>query len=145
VNWYSSFYNPDSAGVVRLTPDATVAGGHEFVLDEIDMERKLIGATNSWGSSWGKNGRFYIPFDVMKRLLSEKGDVTVFMPITSPAPKPEPVVPTPLVVDPVTPDTPVAADPDDLALWNRTKAWARVSNTSNARAVKAWAATKGLT
>lgn len=139
VNWYSSFYYPDSNGIVTISNGATVEGGHEFVLDEIDMERQLIGATNSWGENWGKNGRFYIPFDVMKRLLSEKGDVTVFVPLSVPAP--EPVVPTP---SPEPSPTPVG-NADEI-LWEVVKSWVQIpkagTNKKVADALKTWHLTK---
>lgn len=90
VNWYSSFDSPDADGVVSLPRKATVRGGHEFVLTEIDADRELLGADNSWGLSYGLQGRFYIPFAVYERLLGEEGDATVFVPLTAPAPQPTP-------------------------------------------------------
>jgi len=53
-NWYSSFYRPTSEGELVITPDATVSGGHEIVIDEIDVENERYWITNSWGRSWGK-------------------------------------------------------------------------------------------
>jgi hypothetical protein len=90
VNWYSSFDSPDENGIVTLPRSATVRGGHEFVLTEIDADRELIGADNSWDLTWGLQGRFYIPFAVYERLLSEEGDATVFVPLDQPAPTPTP-------------------------------------------------------
>jgi hypothetical protein len=90
VNWYSSFDTPDENGIVTLPRKATVRGGHEFVLTEIDADRELIGADNSWDLTWGLQGRFYIPFAVYERLLSEEGDATVFVPLDQPAPQPIP-------------------------------------------------------
>jgi len=88
INWYESFDFPRPGGMVDL--DGNVLGGHEVVLDEISAELGLIGATNSWGSSWGNRGRFYIKFEDYERLLDEQGDVTVFTPLTEPAPIPVP-------------------------------------------------------
>lgn len=142
VNWYSSFYYPDNDGIVNFSEDARVEGGHEFILDEIDMERQLIGATNSWGTSFGKNGRFYLPFSVMRRLLAEKGDITVFTPLTAPAPTPivNPVVPSPLP----TPN-PVATDADS-DLWLAVKTWATKPQAGTSKkiadALKKWHLTK---
>jgi hypothetical protein len=88
VNWYEGMDEPDENGLVKIA--GQVRGGHEFVLDELDVENKLIGATNSWGESFGVNGRFYISWDDFEKLLSEDGDVTVFVPISQPAPTPTP-------------------------------------------------------
>jgi hypothetical protein len=99
VNWYSSFDSPAADGTITIGRKATVRGGHEFVLDELDVERKRIGFTNSWGESWGADGRAYISWADFERLLSEDGDVTVFTPANAPAPTPTP--PTPAPADPL--------------------------------------------
>lgn len=130
VPWYESFFDPDANGIINLGPKAKVAGGHEFVLDELDVERQLIGATNSWGTSWGVGGRFYIPFAVFQRLLAEKADVTAFVPLTAPAPTPTPLDP-------------------DKAYWNSIKKWAGdphslKSNQDAAAASIDWAKAKGI-
>ncbi len=98
INWYDSFDSPDASGRIRIGPAATVRGGHEIVLDELDVPRKLVWFTNSWSSSWGKSGRAAIGWDDFARLLKEDGDVTVFTPLTKPAPVPTPPAPA----DPLT-------------------------------------------
>lgn len=90
INWYSSFDAPDADGVIAISKSATVRGGHEICLDELDVERKRVGFTNSWGTSWGAAGRAYVSWDDFGRLLDEKGDVTVFTPVSEPAPQPAP-------------------------------------------------------
>lgn len=114
VNWYSSFDNPSKTGKVSITKSAYVRGGHEFVLDEVDATNKLIGATNSWGESWGLKGRFYFSFADYERLLAEQGDATVFVKLVTPEPTPTP--------------TPVSVDPDTLAAYQSLKAWAIKNN-----------------
>jgi hypothetical protein len=93
INWYDTFDSPDKTGRVRIGPGATVRGGHEIVLDELDVERRLVWFTNSWSSIWGKAGRAAIGWDDFARLLSEDGDVTVFVPLSQPAPTPTPPAP----------------------------------------------------
>jgi hypothetical protein len=93
VNWYSSFDQPDAEGVISIGKRAAVRGGHEICVDELDVENRRIGFTNSWGDSWGVGGRAYMSWDTFGRLLDEDGDVTVFVPLTQPAPTPTPPVP----------------------------------------------------
>lgn len=93
INWYNSFDSPDKTGRIRIGPGATVRGGHEIVLDELDVACRLVWFTNSWSSSWGKDGRACIGWDDFARLLKEDGDVTVFVPLTQPAPTPTPPAP----------------------------------------------------
>lgn len=80
VNWYDSFDTPRADGLVTIGRYATVRGGHEFVLDEIDAAKHLIGAWNSWGDQWGLKGKFYMRWTTFERLLHEEGDVTVPVP-----------------------------------------------------------------
>lgn len=90
VPWYSTFDEPAADGTVSIGRHASVRGGHEFVVDELDVERKRVGFTNSWGTGWGVEGRAYMSWDTWERLLGEDGDVTVFVPVTEPAPTPTP-------------------------------------------------------
>ena len=139
VNWYNNFFTPDTNGVITIGANDYVAGGHEVVLDEIDVARQLVGGTNSWGREWGLAGRFYMSFDLFKRLLSEQGDVTAFVPLTQPAPIPIPPIPVPV---PVTPGTDAG-----FQLWKSLRFWAtashRGSNKVAANKVTAWAKSNG--
>ena len=110
VSWYDSFDSPDASGHVSISADATVRGGHEFELVGVDVADKTFRAVNSWGDGYGDAGYFTFEYGDYDRLLSEDGDATSFVPITSPAP-----VPTP------TPD-PSAAD---AALVTAGNAWER--------------------
>jgi hypothetical protein len=101
VNWYDSFDQPDANGLITITAGAQVRGGHEFVLDELDVEGKRVGFTNSWGESWGLAGRAYMSWSDFDQLLGEQGDVTVFVPASQPAPTPTPPTPTPQPSDPL--------------------------------------------
>lgn len=104
INWYENFFNPAFDGEISIGTNDFVAGGHEIVVDEIDMEKQRFGFTNSWGPWWGVNGRGYISFALMARLLSEQGDVVVPVAISEPAPTPDPTVPVdPIDEEPVVP------------------------------------------
>jgi hypothetical protein len=92
-NWKTGFDNPSRDGQVQYT--GTVRGGHEFCLDEIDVENQRVWFRNSWSASWGVNGRAWMSFDTLAAVLADQGDVTVFVPLSLPAPTPTPPTPTP--------------------------------------------------
>lgn len=71
-SWYYGMFFPDSNGLIRATGD--VMGGHAYLLDGINMKKKLIRIKNSWGKSWGKNGFAYISFEDMEKLILEQGE-----------------------------------------------------------------------
>lgn len=92
--WLQGMFNPQPDG--RLVLTGSIAGGHEYMLDELDVENKRVWMHNSWGPEWGVNGRAYITWDDLAKLLADNGDCTVFTPITEPAPEPTPPpAPTP--------------------------------------------------
>lgn len=98
LNWYAGMMDTDHDGIVH--PTGGIVGGHEFVLDEVDVENELVWGTNSWNESWGVvrdgwGGRFAMRFTDYGTLLGQDGDVTVFVPQTAPAPVPVPVPPAP--------------------------------------------------
>ena len=132
VNWYSNMFDPDADG--RVYPTGTIAGGHEFVVDEIDATGQRVWFTNSWGESWGIGGRAYLTFADWGDLLSQQGDVTIFTPLTQPAPTPVPPTPTP-------------GDPD-AALAAVAHHWVAEHHIGDNHrmqvALKAWLAQKGL-
>lgn len=64
--WYKAFFEPDSEGYIDSNPNwpsSGVAGGHEVEavgvqLDTSDAFNSAIIYANSWGTSWGLEGRF---------------------------------------------------------------------------------------
>jgi hypothetical protein len=99
INWYDLMENTTPEG--QVSPVGSVVGGHEIVLDEIDVENKRVWFTNSWSDSWGIQGRGWMIWSDLGALLGQNGDCTVFTvpvpaPAPSPTPQPEPVpAPTP--------------------------------------------------
>lgn len=90
INWYDSFDQPASDGLIVISKRASVRGGHEIELEELDVDNELVWLTNSWSTAWGVDGRACIGWDDFGRLLDEKGDVTDFVPLSEPAPTPTP-------------------------------------------------------
>jgi hypothetical protein len=89
--WHQDMFNPEPDGRQKIT--GAVQGGHEYCLDELDVENKRVWMQNSWGDSWGVNGRAYFSWDDMKSLLGEQGDCTIFAALDSPPPPPPPADP----------------------------------------------------
>jgi hypothetical protein len=88
LNWFESMFVPGPDGTLRVT--GSLAGGHEVVLSAYDPHTARVRIDNSWGTSWGLNGSAWLQLADFKKLLKQDGDVTVFTPITVPAPQPTP-------------------------------------------------------
>ena len=73
--WLKRMFTPDANGLLKVS--GAVAGGHEYEAVSYDPATKLIGFWNSWGTSWGKGGRFFIHPADFGHLLAQHGDVTV--------------------------------------------------------------------
>lgn len=72
-NWYTSMFRPDKNGLIRAT--GRVAGGHAYVINGVDKNKKLFRIKNSWGREWGKSGYAFISFSDMGRLIKQNGEV----------------------------------------------------------------------
>lgn len=92
-SWHNGMFTPDADGQLHIT--GNIAGGHEYVLDELDVENKLVWMRNSWGPSWGIQGRAFFTWDDFETLMAQQGDCTVFVPVSQPAPTPTPPQPEP--------------------------------------------------
>lgn len=66
---YSSFMSNSVAktGIMPFpnTKRESLLGGHAVLLVGYDKTRKVFIARNSWGTSWGDKGYFYMPFNVI--------------------------------------------------------------------------------
>lgn len=92
-DWYSSFDTPDANGLVVITTDATVRGGHEYECIGYDLPSDLWHLVNSWGTAYGVAGHFYYSTATFTALLASSGDVTSLVPLSKSAPVPTPVAP----------------------------------------------------
>lgn len=78
--WYDSMFSPvvrDGLPMLEISPDAAVAGGHEWVVDGNDPANQRVRMTQSWGPGWGRMGRAWMSWTTLERLLDEQGDVVV--------------------------------------------------------------------
>lgn len=76
IDWFAGFDEPVGVGA-ELRISGEVRGGHEVVLDRLDVENGFVGGTNSWGKGWGAQGRFVLTFGTFRQLLARDGDVVV--------------------------------------------------------------------
>ena len=109
MNWYEGMFNPAPDG--RVTISGPLAGGHEIVAREIDATNQRVWFDNSWGTSWGVQGRFYLTFNDLGTLLNQRGDVIVLIPNTVPTPSPT-----------------VTPDPNDVTLAAAMRTWLKNKN-----------------
>jgi len=72
-NWYNGMFYPDKNGLIRIS--GRIAGGHAYVINGVDTNKKLFRIKNSWGKNWGKAGSAYISFNNMSRLIRENGEI----------------------------------------------------------------------
>lgn len=75
IEWLTDCDSPDPSGLVRYS--GTVRGGHEILADALDVTTQVVWFQNSWGTRWGRHGRFCMSISDFGRALSRQGDVTV--------------------------------------------------------------------
>jgi hypothetical protein len=72
-NWYYGMFYPDRNGLIKVS--GGLVGGHAYVINGVDTVKKQFRIKNSWGKSWGKQGRAFISFNDMSRLINEQGEI----------------------------------------------------------------------
>jgi hypothetical protein len=70
--WYEGMDQPRPNGIVRAR--GKMLGGHAYLLTGVNRRKRLLRITNSYGRQWGRQGRAYIPFIDMARLLRMQGE-----------------------------------------------------------------------
>jgi hypothetical protein len=113
--WMSTFDTPDDDGVISW--GGHERGGHEILIRGISMDREAFLCDNSWGTSWGSQGQFIMPFDVAQKCIDNEADATFFVPMTQPKPTP---TPTPPKLTPTAEDRKLRSAQDT---WRRAYDW----------------------
>jgi hypothetical protein len=80
-NWYNNMFYPDRRGIIRV--GGRLAGGHAYLINGVDTNKKLFRLKNSWGRNWGQYGSAYISFSDMERLIKEYGEICFATEISS--------------------------------------------------------------
>lgn len=106
-SWLHNMFRPAADGRLNIT--GQVDGGHEYALDELDVERRRVWIRNSWGPGWGQGGRAWMTWDDLGGLLADDGDCTILVPKSEPAPVPTPVPPPAPPAPPAPTPTPAPA------------------------------------
>lgn len=70
--WRADMWGTNEQGLVPYSGE--YAGGHQWELIGVDESREEIIAMNSWGRSWGTNGRFKMKFAEFEKLLEDDAD-----------------------------------------------------------------------
>lgn len=77
IAWADSMMEPDHDGLVYLAAQSEPAGGHAIEVIGVDPEKKQVRMVNSWGTSWGQNGRCSLAFDDLDKLLHDEGECAI--------------------------------------------------------------------
>lgn len=73
---FQSFEDTGADGYVPMpSPKEKMLGGHDLYFCGYSDYEKVIYGLNSWGPGWGKNGRFYLPYQYAETML--KGCYTI--------------------------------------------------------------------
>lgn len=73
-NWYNTMSQVDSKGFIRVGAAGRIVGGHAYVLNGVNTGAEKVRVKNSWGTGWGINGRAWLSFADLDRLIREDGE-----------------------------------------------------------------------
>jgi len=98
INWYHGMYHTGKNGLVRISGNKV--GGHAIMITGFIPDFKINNVptpvfewVNSWGSGYGVNGKGYVKYEDMSRLIEERAEMCVPIKKNTPVlfgPNPEP-------------------------------------------------------
>lgn len=71
-DWHTGMWTPDSSCQIHVTGPSE--GGHEYEVNRIDFERKQVRIENSWGPTFGENGKAALSFGDFVSLMNAGGE-----------------------------------------------------------------------
>lgn len=72
INWYDGMYEPVGD---ELKVTGTLAGGHDILINAVDLKKERMRFHNSWGRDWGHLGEAWMSIaDVERLVIKEQGD-----------------------------------------------------------------------
>lgn len=74
--WYNSMFDLDANNTLVVNASSGEAGGHEILITEWDKTTDVYKVANSWDTTWGDGGYFYVKAPDLKSLASKGGDFT---------------------------------------------------------------------
>jgi len=69
--WTEGMFTPDENNIAH--PTGAILGGHAYLLNEWRIDN-YIGIQNSWGASWGVNGKAYISQEDFENIFANGGE-----------------------------------------------------------------------
>ncbi len=75
MNWYEGMFDTGPSGYLSVS--GRIAGGHAIVCLGVNLRMGYVTLHNSWGRGWGLDGRAFLSFADLARLLREDGDAAV--------------------------------------------------------------------
>ena len=75
LNWYTGMMDTDLDSYIH--PTGRIEGGHAILLLGVSVKYRAAVLQNSWGQTWGRNGRCYISWDDLGLLLDQQGEACI--------------------------------------------------------------------
>lgn len=73
-DWYASMFKTNAWDYLVVNPSSGLVGGHAWFILGYSAARESFRALNSWGRSWGDQGRFWLRATDLATLLESQGE-----------------------------------------------------------------------
>jgi hypothetical protein len=83
VTWYESMFDTTDTGRLIVDTDSDIAGGHAVAIIGVNVSNQTVVISNSWGRSWGDDGRCYMKWSDLGLLLEDWGEAVTFLKATT--------------------------------------------------------------